>query len=132
MISSNYGTERNRTERKIRKEITMLKGIDRYITGNYGEDQFDGQPCDVCGYPVDDCICPVCPRCGQVGDPGCYQEVDLGICGGLHGCETVEQQIGRLKYEISLDEEQLREKKMYLDKLEQRAMMSTVNKKKED
>jgi hypothetical protein len=30
------------------------------------------QPCEVCGHFVDDCICPECEQCGQIGDPACY------------------------------------------------------------
>lgn len=30
------------------------------------------EPCDVCGLPVDNCICPECSECGAVGDPSCY------------------------------------------------------------
>ena len=39
--------------------------------------------CDVCGL-LDDCVCPLCPLCDDQGNPACYQEVDLGICGGLY------------------------------------------------
>ena len=60
--------------------------LDRYITGNYGEAQFNNEEeCDVCGQSLDECDCPECPICTQIGDPACYQEVDLGICGGLYG-----------------------------------------------
>jgi hypothetical protein len=30
------------------------------------------EPCKVCGYLEDDCICPQCPKCHEVGDPRCY------------------------------------------------------------
>ena len=29
-------------------------------------------PCDVCGSPIDDCVCPECPRCHTLGNPECY------------------------------------------------------------
>jgi hypothetical protein len=32
-----------------------------------------GCSCDVCGNAVEDCICPECPECGCLGDPGCYE-----------------------------------------------------------
>lgn len=32
--------------------------------------------CEVCAHSVDDCICPECPECGQVGDPNCYEDGD--------------------------------------------------------
>ena len=34
-------------------------------------------PCEVCGLPVDDCICPECPECGCQGDPECYDKHGL-------------------------------------------------------
>ncbi len=42
--------------------------------------QADEGPCDVCGKPLDDCICPECPHCQANGDPQCYVP---GTCGGL-------------------------------------------------
>lgn len=44
---------------------------------------YDGQPCDVCGYDVDHCICPECPVCGSYGDPHCYEPSE-GEHHGLH------------------------------------------------
>ena len=35
--------------------------LDRWITGNYGEDQFSSSPddiCAACGLSLDDCDCP--------------------------------------------------------------------------
>lgn len=34
--------------------------------------QNDDGPCEVCGQSYDDCICPECTTCGQIGDPACY------------------------------------------------------------
>lgn len=28
--------------------------------------------CEICGKPVDDCICPGCKFCGEQGRPECY------------------------------------------------------------
>ena len=41
--------------------------------------------CEVCGHFYENCICLECPLCGQCGDPSCWVEVDLGVCGGLFG-----------------------------------------------
>lgn len=30
-------------------------------------------PCQCCGKPVDDCICPECEICHSHGDPDCYR-----------------------------------------------------------
>jgi predicted amidophosphoribosyltransferase len=34
--------------------------------------QHDGA-CDVCGQNLDNCICPECPVCLEVGNPACYK-----------------------------------------------------------
>lgn len=39
-----------------------------------GEEEY---PCEVCGKMCDDCICPECPVCGNVGDPFCYREYGM-------------------------------------------------------
>lgn len=31
-------------------------------------------PCEVCGKDVDDCICPECKTCGEVGALRCYKD----------------------------------------------------------
>ena len=35
-------------------------------------------PCDICGQDVDDCICPECPSCGQIGELQCYDGFPAG------------------------------------------------------
>jgi hypothetical protein len=40
----------------------------RMIDDAYG---LDG-PCEVCGEPAEDCGCPECPVCGEVGNPKCF------------------------------------------------------------
>lgn len=35
--------------------------------------QTDDGPCVVCAQPIDDCICPECPVCGEPGNPKCYR-----------------------------------------------------------
>jgi len=49
-------------------------------------------PCQVCGaFDVDDCICPECPICTEIGNPDCYDE---------HGLERNLKQIeGKRAYE---------------------------------
>lgn len=29
-------------------------------------------PCLCCGNHPDECICPMCQKCGEIGDPACY------------------------------------------------------------
>lgn len=41
--------------------------------------QTDDGPCNVCGQRLDECICPECPLCGDVGDPSCYIDYDEDI-----------------------------------------------------
>ena len=70
--------------------------LDRWLTTQPEYPEF----CDVCGLLVDDCVCPLCPACDQQGDPDCYKEVDLGVCGALFGKETVAQKIGKAEAQI--------------------------------
>ena len=57
------------------------KNSDRHV--------LDGDPyCEVCREWPENCVCPECPLCGEIGNPTCYQEVDLGVCGGLFGDEN--------------------------------------------
>lgn len=37
----------------------------------------DEGPCECCGRPVDDCICPECDICGESGNPDCYHTVQV-------------------------------------------------------
>lgn len=45
------------------------------VTHRMIEDQAASGPCAICGQNVDadECICPECPVCGGIGDPGCYK-----------------------------------------------------------
>jgi len=36
-------------------------------------------PCMVCGKAIDNCICPTCDKCDEVGNPVCYKEHGL-VC----------------------------------------------------
>lgn len=29
-------------------------------------------PCEVCGQKLNDCVCPECPVCREIGNPACY------------------------------------------------------------
>lgn len=40
---------------------------------------YDEGPCDVCGRPIDLCICPECPTCHAHGDPACYDGGTAGF-----------------------------------------------------
>lgn len=51
--------------------------------------------CEMCGQVTDNCICPECPACGQIGDPACYRE---------HGMEETEDQIqSRIQHDPAND-----------------------------
>ena len=89
-----------------------MKGLDRYITGNYGEDQFD-PPCEMCGKFEDKCVCPEYPICGEIGNPDCYNEGPVD-----HDMEvTLEQQIVKQEFEIACIKEQLQDAHHHLDYL---------------
>lgn len=47
----------------------------------------DEGPCECCGQSIDDCICPSCPVCSNVGNPKCYTD---------HGIEKEPKQIRSL------------------------------------
>jgi hypothetical protein len=50
------------------------------VTNSMIEDQAGANAtCEVCGRPVDDCICPECGTCQSVGDPLCYREHGLTL-----------------------------------------------------
>ena len=39
--------------------------------------------CEICGLDVDACKCPVCPVCGDVGNPPCYESHGLERTSGV-------------------------------------------------
>jgi len=74
-----------------------MKGLDAWLTTPPEQPE----NCEVCGaVDVDSCVCPECPHCGLTGDPDCYKEVDLGVCGELFGKETTAQRVGKAQAEI--------------------------------
>jgi len=66
-------------------------------------------PCQCCGRPVDDCICPECEQCGGVGDPKCYEE---------HGLVLSEQQLQGQRDTARAIEKARAEEMELLDELE--------------
>jgi len=96
-----------------------IKGLDVWLTKEPRDLIMDEHHCEMCGQDTNICICPECPRCGEIGNPMCYQEVDLGICGELHGKETLEQKIGKQKWEVRCLKEQLCDAMQALDYLKE-------------
>jgi len=47
-------------------------------------------PCDICGRDTDECICPPCKSCEEIGNPSCYAN---------HGMFRTEAQIKSLATE---------------------------------
>ena len=43
-----------------------------YPPGCSGPPEVDEGPCAVCGNALDDCICPGCAVCGEIGSSRCY------------------------------------------------------------
>lgn len=63
------------------------------VTTLPGEEDY---PCEICGEFEENCICPECPVCGEIGDPLCYKK---------HGLvRTVEQANNLLKREKEWEE----------------------------
>ena len=73
--------------------------------------------CEICRQYDDNCVCPECPRCGDIGNPDCCKEVDLGICGELYGKETVAQQIAWQEYTVAELRQEWMEASQVLDYL---------------
>jgi hypothetical protein len=67
--------------------------LDRYLTT-----EPDPGPCEVCGYDIDNnCVCPECDNCGDIGNPECYEK---------HGMVRTQEQVeGKAKRE-KLDAEE--------------------------
>lgn len=51
------------------------------VYGEGGPAAFGGpepyEICEVCHRDIDDCLCPVCPVCGEQGNPRCYADHGL-------------------------------------------------------
>jgi hypothetical protein len=62
--------------------------------------------CECCGRDPDDCICPVCPTCHEVGNRYCYTEGYLTY--------TYEQLLGQAKADIAKAKDALSEAEYYL------------------
>lgn len=43
----------------------------------------DDPPCDICGQEIENCICPECSVCGQIGERQCYGELPGAETHGL-------------------------------------------------
>lgn len=56
-----------------------------YPPGCSGPPEYDDN-CQVCFYSVENCICPVCPKCEECGNPDCYTK---------HGLQKTFAQIDR-------------------------------------
>jgi hypothetical protein len=82
--------------------------------------QFEEGPCDVCRKPVDDCICPECPKCKAQGDPKCYAEIRVKRGRRKpHGLVlSLDQKISRQKMEVEFTKDKVCEEQQYLDLLE--------------
>lgn len=60
----------------------MASNLPPGVTVGMIEAQFDEGPCDICGRGVDDCVCPVCPKCEAQGDHMCYRNHGLIVTAG--------------------------------------------------
>lgn len=90
---------------------------------------FEEQPCEMCGKDADSCVCPECPLCAAQGDPNCYREVDLGVCGGLHGKETKLQKLARAEFDISSLKEEVQRLQQYIEYLRREVEIEDAQRK---
>jgi hypothetical protein len=72
------------------------------------------EPCAVCCKSIDDCVCPECPECHQMGDRSCYivregHKVRLEL--------TREQVIARQEARMSQLDQVMHTEAQYLDYL---------------
>jgi len=68
-------------------------------------------PCETCGLPIDDCICPECPVCGESGNTFCYDNKHLRY--------TRQQRLGQAKARIRDFEFKIADEGQYIAWLEQ-------------
>lgn len=88
-----------------------LSNLPPGVTDRMIEEQCRGGPCECCGHDCDDCICPECPKCGEVGNPNCYKK---------HGLKkNVAQLMGISKMRVAALEDQICDEGQYQNWLEQ-------------
>lgn len=85
-----------------------------YPPGCSGPPDYDDLPCAICGEMIDNCECPECPVCGDIGEPSCYIE---------HGMRRTEEQKFSLESNEREWEERNREQSdamysLYMDDIE--------------
>lgn len=87
------------------------------------EDAMGGEgPCECCGHDTTDCICPECPKCGEQGNPKCYESSIQGKSynRGGHDLEyNREQRIGQSKMRIAALKEQIQDEELFLAYMEE-------------
>ena len=77
-------------------------------------------PCEVCGLPVDDCICPECPVCRETGNPRCYATSSAEE--GRHSLTLSPAQVAaRQRTRVALIRESLQEEERVMKALDQAA-----------
>ena len=96
----------------------------------------DGEPCECCGRDVDECICEVCPRCHESGNPDCYDGTCVthepcpkcfeGECTHSPGMScpppklryTRDQRMGQTKLRIAELDQKIADEDLYMAHLE--------------
>lgn len=87
------------------------------VTNRMIEEQCADGPCAVCALPANDCVCPECPTCGEIGNPECYYPRMNPFRG--HGLRlSREQVIGRQKARVRRAADALHDEEMALVYLE--------------
>ena len=60
--------------------------------GYYDPPEMEDPPCETCGNHIDDCVCPECQECGDVGNLMCYREYGLKYTAEqIEGIEHINQ-----------------------------------------
>ena len=75
-------------------------------------------PCDVCHLAADDCICPECKVCHEIGRKECYDDFVGRI--RSHGlCLSHAQEISRAEFDVAEARQNLQDAEMVLHQLKE-------------
>jgi hypothetical protein len=75
----------------------------------------DDPPCEVCGNFEENCVCPICPVCGEVGNPACYLAAPTGHDLAL----TAEQWLAIARFDAAQAKEVWQTAERYVEWLEE-------------
>lgn len=88
-------------------------------TTQHIDDLVADSPCECCGEFPDDCFCPTCPKCGEIGNKFCYVDHEPATrkdAGYPHGMKfTARQLIGQTQQHIRDLKSQIADAESYIE-----------------